>query len=97
MEFAIRLTDSAIEDLDHYPKKDRKRIAEAIAVYLKHDAKLETRRRKRLRPNRLGAWELRIGDFRVFYDFDEDDAVRIGAVGHKEHNDLYIRGKKIEL
>ena len=30
-------------------------------------------------------------------DFEEDDQVKVVAVGHKEHNDLYIRGRKVEL
>jgi len=40
---------------------------------------------------------LRIDDYRVFYDLEEEDQVKVVAVGHKEHNDLYIRGKKVEL
>ncbi len=50
-----------------------------------------------MRANRLAQWELRIDNYRVFYDFEEDDIVKVVAVGHKEHNDLYIRGRKVEL
>jgi mRNA-degrading endonuclease RelE of RelBE toxin-antitoxin system len=35
-----------------------------------------------LRPNPLVPWELRIGDFRVFYEIREK-AVRILTIGHK--------------
>ena len=46
----------------------------------------------------LADWELRVGRYRVFYDIDENaHVVRIIAVGYKEHNDLYIEGKKFEL
>ena len=50
-------------------------------------------------------WELRLGDFRVFYqverrpdDAQEDDADKVLAIaiGHKEHNELFIRGGKVE-
>jgi mRNA-degrading endonuclease RelE of RelBE toxin-antitoxin system len=96
MTFTVLLTDSAIEDLDYFRKSERRIIADGIAQHLERDADVETRRRKRLRPNRLAPWELRIDDFRVFYDIVEEE-VKIVAVGHKEHNDLYIRGKKVEL
>jgi mRNA-degrading endonuclease RelE of RelBE toxin-antitoxin system len=97
MKFSIRLTDSAIEDLDFFRKNERRMIADGIALFLMQDASVETKRRKPLRPNRLAQWELRLGDYCVFYDFEEDDRVKIVAVGHKEHNDLYIRGRKVEL
>jgi hypothetical protein len=41
--------------------------------------------------------ELRIDNYRVFYDFEGDDIVKVIAVGHKEHNALLIRGRKVEL
>ena len=97
MNYSIRLTDSAIDDLDYFRKNERQIIADGIALFLTHDANVETRRRKRLRPNRLAPWELRIDDFRVFYALEAGDQVKVVAVGHKEHSDLYIRGEKVEL
>jgi addiction module RelE/StbE family toxin len=97
MKYSIRLTESAIEDLDYFRKSERQIISDGIALFLTHDANVETRRRKPLRPNRLAPWELRIDDYRVFYEFEENDQVKVVAVGHKEHNDLYIRGKQVEL
>jgi mRNA-degrading endonuclease RelE of RelBE toxin-antitoxin system len=59
---------------------------------------VETRHRKRLRPNRLAEWELRIGDFRVFYDVDcEAQRVKIAAIGYKEGSTLIIRGEEIDF
>jgi mRNA-degrading endonuclease RelE of RelBE toxin-antitoxin system len=97
MKYSVSLTDSAVEDLDYFRKNERRVISDGIALFLTHDANVETRRRKPLRPNRLASWELRIEDYRVFYDFEEDDKVKVVAVGYKEHNDLYVRGKKVEL
>jgi mRNA-degrading endonuclease RelE of RelBE toxin-antitoxin system len=97
MNFSIRLTNSAIGDLDFFRKKERRVISNSIALFLTHDANVETKRRKPLRPNQLSQWELRIDDYRVFYDFEPDNIVKVVAVGYKEHNDLYIRGKKVEL
>jgi mRNA-degrading endonuclease RelE of RelBE toxin-antitoxin system len=97
MKFTIRLTQSAIEDLDFFRKNKRRIISDGIALFLTYDANVETRRRKPLRPNRIAPWELRIEEYRVFYDFEGDDIVKVIAVGHKQHNHLYIRGKKVEL
>ena len=78
-------------------KNKRRIISDGIALFLKQDANVETTRRKPLRPNRIAPWELRIDEYRIFYDFEGDDIVKVVAVGHKEHNDLYIRGRKVEL
>ena len=49
-------------------------------------------------PNDLSIWEMRVGEFRVFYDVDEErQEVLIKAVGWKKHNKLFIRGKEHEL
>jgi imidazoleglycerol-phosphate dehydratase len=51
-------------------------------------------------------WELRIGTNRVFYDVEllppeaersEEGIVTIRAVGSKQHNKLFIRGREFEL
>jgi len=50
-----------------------------------------------LHPNPIAPWELRIDRYRVFYRLEADAIVKVIAVGVKEHNDLYIRGEKVEL
>jgi mRNA-degrading endonuclease RelE of RelBE toxin-antitoxin system len=50
--------------------------------------------------NELSDWELRVQTFRVFYDVvteEERQVVKIKAVGHKEHNTLFIGGKEVQL
>jgi mRNA-degrading endonuclease RelE of RelBE toxin-antitoxin system len=71
---------------------------DAIEVRLTHEPGKPTRNRKRLEDNPLAPWELRVGDFRVFYDVEGDHAtVVILAVGRKLHNRLFIGGEEIEL
>jgi mRNA-degrading endonuclease RelE of RelBE toxin-antitoxin system len=73
-------------------------IVDAIDDQLIYEPHLETRNRKLLESNPLGAWELRIGRYRVFYDVDTvARLVLVKAVGWKEHNILYIRGKAYVL
>jgi mRNA-degrading endonuclease RelE of RelBE toxin-antitoxin system len=52
-----------------FRKNKRRIISDGITLFLTHDANVETRRRKPLRPNRIAPWELRIDEYRVFYDF----------------------------
>ena len=97
MTFTIALSRSAEGDLAWFRKFDRQRIRDALAAQLTQQPVLETRNRKKLRPNQLAKWELRIGKFRVFYDLDEAEAlVKVVAVGYKEGNLLFIRGEEYE-
>src|SRR5215510_4100514 len=96
MEFTVNITPSAREDIRYLKVYEQRIIASGIRTYLTQDALVETERRKLLEPNDLAPWELRIDRYRVFYDV-EDATVQIIAVGYKEHNDLYIRGRKAIL
>jgi hypothetical protein len=72
-------------------------LLKAIFKFLGVDANIETKKRKPLRPNPIAPWELRIGKYRVFYEIKEEWLVRVLAIGHKEHNDLFIRGERVEI
>ena len=96
--FAVRFTETALGHLEGFRKFDRNIILDGIKAQLPYEPLLETRNRKRLRPNRLADWELRIRHYRVFYEVDEVAAVvRIVAVGYKEHNKLIIGGEEFDL
>ena len=96
--FEIKFTPDAIEDLRWFAKADRKQILAALESRLSHEPTVETRNRKRLRPNRLAEWELRWGVFRVFFDVEEDDRlIKLIAIGYKEGSHLFIRGREYEL
>ena len=97
MRFSIRFTPSADRDLDHFRAHQQRIVTAGIKRYLRDDADIESKKRKRLETNELAPWELKLGDFRVFYRIEKPDVVKIVAVGHKVHNDLYIRGSKVEL
>lgn len=97
MKFEIRFTPGADRDLDCYDVREQRIVLEAIEKFLRVEADIQSKRRKRLRTNPLAPWELRVGDYRIFYEIRDDGLVRVLAVGHKEHNILYIRGKRIEI
>ena len=97
VKFEVKLVPSADADLDYFKVHEQKAILDAISKFLEVDANVETRRKKRLRPNPLAPWELRIGNYRAFYEIKEARLVRVLAIGHKEHNELFIRGERIEI
>jgi len=96
--YETRFTPEARDDLKLLRKFEQKDVLTTIEAQLQHEPKLETRNRKRLRPNNLAEWELRIGKFRVFFDVDEQTKiVKIEAIGHKDGNKLFIHGEEYEL
>ena len=69
-----------------------------IETQLRYAPTIETRNRKRLRPNDAAEWELRIGKYRVFYDVDDQvRIVKVEAIGYKDGNRLYLHGEEYEL
>ena len=97
MKFEVRFVPSAADDLHHFEAHERRIIADGIQEFLEVDADRENKRRKLLRPNPLAPWELRVGDYRVFYEITAGGAVRVLAIGRKLHNELFIRGRRAEI
>ena len=100
MTYDIQFTQLAADHVRSYRKHQQRIILDAIEEQLLHEPATETRNRKRLGQNELYDWELRVQNFRVFYDIDiEEDhqIVKIKAVGHKEHNRLFIGGNEVQL
>ena len=97
MTFYIAFTPSARDDLKYFKIYDQNIILAAIKKFLHSNANLESYKRKRLKPNEFAPWELKVGKFRIFYSIEEGNFVKVVAVGYKEHNDLFIRGKKVEI
>ena len=96
--FEIRFAGGAIADLKLLKKGLRRSVLSEIEAMLINHPAMETRNRKKLRPNKLAEWELRFGNFRVFYDVDQDASlIRIQAVGYKTGSRLIIEGKEYKL
>lgn len=73
-------------------------ILDTVEKQLVDQPAVETRNRKRMRPNSIAPWELRIGVLRVFYDVSEEPeaVVSILAVGIKNRNRVIIAGEEVE-
>ena len=88
----IELSPDAMAHLRLLTARDRKTILNGIEEYLSHEPLVETRNRKPMRPNPIAPWELRLGNFRVYYDVEEgpDGKVLVRAVGVKLRNVVKI-------
>ena len=96
--FSVEFTEKALGHLESFRGFERNIILDAIKAQLPHQSSQETRHRKLLRVNPLADWELRVQAFRVFYEVDpENYVVRIIAIGHKQHNTLFIGGEEMQL
>src|SRR5919109_1545438 len=89
-EFQIDVAKDAADEIAALPAFVRKRVVEAIDAQLLHQPTAQTRNRKLLRglvppwEHLTPTWEIRVGEYRVFYDVDEAAAVvHIRAVRHK--------------
>jgi len=52
-----------------------------------------------MRPNPLAAWELRVGDLRVYYRVLEEPkkVVQIAAIGVKKREQIWIDEERVDL
>ena len=98
MAYSIDFSEDAERHLSLMTARDRGIVLDAIDRQLAHEPTVPTRHRKLLRQNPLASWELRVGQFRVFYNVEDDRAaVVIVAIGVKVHNVLSIDGKSYQL
>jgi len=89
--YEIEITDLAAEELRDIRVFDRRRVVDAIRKQLTHQPTVTTRNRKRLDAavpdfeHTLPIWELRVGEYRVFYDVDESShSVYVRAIRRKK-------------
>jgi len=96
--YAIEYAIEAFDDLESFRKSEQKQIMDEIDTQLEYEPRLETRNRKRLRPNNVAECELRVGKFRVFFDvLAAAKIVQVKAIGYKEGNKLFIHGEEYKL
>lgn len=93
--FTINLAEGAEGDLNWFTKYAQRIIIDGIEVHLRYQPTLGSRRIIPMRPNPVAGWELRLGDYRVLYDVDDDACVVVvQAIGEKRANRLLIRGQE---
>ena len=83
MVYTIVFARSAEDDLARLRPFDRTRVTNAILDNLSYEPFVETRNRKRLKKidENTPPWELRVGEFRVFYEPGGNGTVTVKVVG----------------
>ena len=99
LPYRIEYSPDAEDHLRALTARQQTIVLDTVDEQLIHQPTVETRNRKPMRPNPIAPWELRIGDLRVYYEAAEEPepVVYIRAVGIKEHNQVRIGRKVIEL
>ncbi len=78
MPYRIEFVNAAKTDLRALRKSDRVKVLDRIETHLTHEPKLRSKSRiKPLRPGTYPPYRLRVDQFRVYYDVDEDNRLVI--------------------
>lgn len=93
MAFSITITEDAERQFQSLSARDRKAMEAAIATRLVNQPTTLTKATKRLRPNPLAEYELRVGELRALYNVEGDEVV-ILIVGRKAGNKLIVEGEE---
>jgi hypothetical protein len=68
---------------------------DGIDVHLRYQPTAGSRKIIAMQPNPVAGWELRLGDYRILYDVDEDTrVVTIQVIGEKRGNRLLVQGQE---
>lgn len=99
MSYRIVVTEEAKRHLRAVPTRHQRVVLDAMAAQLAHEPSVPTRNRFPMRRDvgPLATWELRVRNFRVFYDIDGEPqpVVRVRAIGEKRGNRLYVGGREV--
>jgi mRNA-degrading endonuclease RelE of RelBE toxin-antitoxin system len=93
LAYKIAITAEAESHLHSLPKREQGMLEAAIEARLLQDPTTPTRAIKRLRPNPLAEFELRVGDLRALYNVEGSDVVLL-VIGRKVGNKLVVKGQE---
>jgi mRNA-degrading endonuclease RelE of RelBE toxin-antitoxin system len=96
MPYRLIYSDGVKSQLQKLRAVERSAVIRGIEEQLLHVPSQITKNRKKLRPNPLAPFELRIGNLRVYYDVTENDepSVSIVAIGIKKGSIVFIDDKE---
>lgn len=79
--FTLRFAKGVVSDLRRIRAYDRRKLIDAIEEQLRREPNLQTRNRKLLASllprwtREVPVWELRVGQYRIFYDVSEKESI----------------------
>jgi hypothetical protein len=83
--FEIEVTREAEAHLEWLSARDRATVFDALDRRLAYEPTIENRNRKRLRPNPLAPWEMRIGHLRNPLILNAGSGIVIGDSDDRDH------------
>lgn len=89
MAFRISITQEAAAQMRALPAREWRTMEAAVLTRLREQPTTPTRAIKKLRPNPLAGFELRVGDLRILYNV-EGDEVMLLVVERKVGNTLVV-------
>jgi mRNA-degrading endonuclease RelE of RelBE toxin-antitoxin system len=93
--YTIILAEGAEGDFRSMTAYERRLVLDGMETHLSHRPTEQSRRIKKMRPNPIAAWELRLGDYRVLYDVGESERnVIVQVIGEKVGNRLIVQGEE---
>ncbi len=93
MAFRITITDEAEEQSNALSARERRTLEAAIVARLRDRPTTPTKAIKRLRPNPVAEFELRVGDLRVLYDVEDEEVILL-IIGRKVGSTLVVDGEE---
>jgi mRNA interferase RelE/StbE len=95
MRYRVTITREAKAQLLALAARERRLIGDGIGARLQDQPTIASNAVKALRPNPFASYQLRLGDYRVLYNVDEDNSeVTIVAIGQKQGDKLIIEGEE---
>ena len=95
MPYHISITEKAESQLRSLAAREQRIVEAGILSRLPDRPTTPTKAIKRLHPNPLAGFELRLGDFRVLYNVEEANMeVVILIIGRKVGNKLLVEGEE---
>ncbi len=91
--FKISISALAELHLKALPAREQRIIEAAVHARLSLQPSIPTKNIKRLRPNPLVKYELRVGDLRVLYNIEGDEVILL-VIGRKIGNKLLVKGEE---
>ncbi len=78
VRFRLLLSPAAEKDFANLEAALKQRIVEKLSWFLENDVAPEA-----LEGNFEGFYKLRVGDYRIVYDFEADTVMRVRLIGHR--------------
>jgi mRNA interferase RelE/StbE len=93
MAYRITITREAEAQLEALPARERRTLEAAVVTRLRDQPTVSTRAIKRLRPNPVSEYELRVGDLRILYNVEGQEVILL-IIGRKVGNILFVSGEE---